>query len=402
MKKRRFIFNINSVFIVLNAFLFTLLIYASLNKLYGIAKASNPISVAEMASKIKADCEHGKSISLSLKLNCYEGTFRNVTLAKGPEYAFDILFALQKIDSFTLSCHTIAHQIGQAAFIKNPSDWKTQVRAINQACAYGAMHGLMEEYFENLPKEKSFGEGLSEICESNPHDMCFHIVGHLLLVETADKIDNAIDLCSVFQDKRQRHFCLTGVYMEHMIVPGLSAHGFYNESRRKYWFNYIDDFENLCRSYNGENAVACWNMLGHAAVNKFHNNPRIIFDFCNRAQLKDAARMCKLYAVGLIAQFERLRLDSLKYMCTLERNKDPSFENECYLTLAGAMNAAVPHRKADVFMFCSSLDGNFRGTCFSHMGETFRTNGMETEDILKLCRNLPNEFQDQCIKNVNN
>jgi len=354
-------------------------------------------SVEEMATQVKEACSN-ESYGLG-KITCYSKEFEEITFENDADYAFEVLFALQKLDKVAKLCHLITHGIGWGAYERDPDNWQNHVASMNPICAYGGIHGILEEYIYNLPQGKLTKEVITDICKANPKPGCIHAVGHLTTVETQDDLDAAIELCSAFPiAKRQRHNCLTGAFMEHMIAGNLVEHGYYPQSRREKWYTLIDDFEKLCRSYNGDNATACWTEIIHASAIKFRGNPKKIFDYCNTAQVEEGAKRCRRHAITEIVSKHNYNISPLKYMCSIEQINDSTFERDCYINLVTMrLFHARPKDAVDVVDFCSSLDPKYHSSCFSRIGKMLKELSVSEDEVLALCQNVLIEFKDKCL-----
>lgn len=332
------------------------------------------------------------------KETCYSKKFRELALQNGPEKSFEILSLLQQKDPEAQGCHFIAHGIGSGTYRRDPKAWQSHIKSISHSCTYGALHGIIEEYVARLPDKTLSKDIVPTICGSEPRADCNHIIGHLVLVETKGNIDNALDICRIFQDKHQRNFCLTGVFMEHSTASNLIAHGYATEEFLN-WPARVGDLEKLCRSYDGEEAAACWEEIVHAALVKFNNDPERIFSFCNTAQTNDAAKRCKRHAIGIMIVARGFDFGSLRYMCKIKQSNDPSFENECYAYLAGSVLFTVPRQAKNIAIFCNSLDDNLKVDCFTQIGAMFKEGLMtsgEGTDPIEVCNIAPIDLRGRC------
>lgn len=359
---------------------------------------SSKLSMEEQAIKTKKTCSIENRPQNIDVLACYSKEFQSITIENGPEYAFKVLNVLQEVDETAKICHLMAHGIGWGVYQLNPDDWQKNLASINPTCVYGALHGILEQYISNSGEGKLTKEDLPKFCEIRLHPACIHAVGHIILVETKDNLTEAIELCDAYPlKKRYRHYCLTGAFMEHMIADNLVQHGLYPQSRRQKWYTHIDDFEELCRSYEGEPAIACWTEIVHASTIKFRKEPEKVFDMCNTAQIDEGAKRCRRHAIGGIIALSDRDLSSLKYLCTLEQD-DREFEKDCYLNfVAGEAFSVAPEEATEVVDFCASLDLEFKGLCFSRLGKIFKERLISKSRMQKLCQDVSAEFRDECM-----
>lgn len=324
-------------------------------------RSSSSQSQNSKAQELKDFCSDHRQNNQT-KEQCYYQQFKIVGKEKGHLYAFETLTELQKIDIDAQGCHLMAHGIGSGAYERDPKNWQDLINTINPSCSYGAVHGVIENYLANSPDRQLTKELIPQICGPNPRADCNHIIGHLTLVETKGDVEKALPFCDVFGDKNQRMHCLTGVFMEYQTALNLIEHGYAPRS----WLNWparVPELEKMCRAQTGENAVACWKEIVHAALVKFRDDPQKIFDLCNSAQVAEGATECKYHAIGIIVVSKRFDFDNLKTMCSIPQ-KEPDFQNQCYVRIAASALSTLPELKDKVSAFCRGLDTKYQRDCF--------------------------------------
>ncbi len=342
------------------------------------SKVSN--STGTVASRIQNSCS-GDVTSYGNKETCYSKEFEKVAEKSGPEFSFTVLYILQQKDPEAKGCHLISHGIGEGSYRREPNKWKTLVQNMPTICNYGGIHGVIQGYIGSLPNKSLTKEIIPTICGATPRADCNHIIGHLLLVETDAKVDKALDLCEVFIDIRQRDFCHTGVFMEYETALNLIAH----DLAPKSWLNWparLGEIEKLCYAQVGERAIACWEEIVHVALVKFNNNPKMIFDFCDKSPVAEGAKRCKRHSLGIMAASKNFDLTSLKYICSIpqkDKKNYPNFEMECYGNLVSSALSTIPTMVPEAVSFCNSLDTKFKASCLSMIenfkrGESVRSN----------------------------
>ncbi|TSC78040.1 MAG: Uncharacterized protein G01um101424_174 [Parcubacteria group bacterium Gr01-1014_24] len=320
-------------------------------------------SIENTATTIYNYCLENASLSKG-KENCYAEEFKKLGEQKGDVFSFKVLDNLQKIDPDAIGCHLIAHGIGTGSYKREPNNWRILIQNINSSCSYGAPHGVLESYINNLPDKSLKRDVIPTICGEAPRADCNHIIGHLLLVQTDADVGKALDLCEVFTDTRQNDFCISGVFMEYQTALNLVAHDLVPES----WLNWpprLGELEKLCRSYDGKYAEGCWEEIVHVALVKFHNDPKTIFDFCSTAQVSNGAKRCKRHSIGIIGASRNFNLVSLKSICSIPQKDDPNFEKECYPALISSALSTIPSALPEAISFCESLDIEFKQSCLS-------------------------------------
>jgi len=356
--------------------------------------SQSPQHAASLAIQLCADENRPQHSS---RASCYIKVFEEIGFTHGPEFAFDALAIIQKQDPEALGCHLIAHGIGRGTFAKDSQKWQEHFRSISKGCSYGGAHGVLEAHFTDARQGTLTKEMLPTICGLDAKGDCNHIVGHLALVETAGDIESAIDLCSVLENDRQRFVCFNGVFMENITVLNLIDHGYVSQELKNPAPR-LEEFESLCRTYEGEKATACWKEIAHAVVARFRINPGPAFQFCNTAPTKDAQDYCKLHAIDMLNGKTDYDFPSITYMCKLEQSYDPGFEDQCYARMARSALLSTPQLGPRVAELCLSLSSQFQPSCFAQIGAVlYRYLKMEEGVLAELCQKTPQELYHYCI-----
>ncbi len=155
----------------------------------------------------------------------------------------------------------------------------------------------------------------------------------------------------------------------------------------------------MCRTYQGAYGAACWMEITHAALVKFGNDPKLMFQMCSTAQVLEGQEKCRRHAIGIITAARQFDLPSLVYMCKLKQPKDPGFEADCYENLVASTLVSVPSDLDRTVSLCGSLDSVFQRRCFAQIYYATRGNPSVTADQLRsACGQAPYIFQDACEK----
>lgn len=365
-------------------------------KLIGeFSKDITPDQAAKNVDKICSDFEGSTQRDI---IQCFSETFYKLTQITDADFGFKTIFALQKINPRARSCHLPAHGIGWAAFEKDPEHWKETIGKTSLECNTGAIHGIMER-FTSISGQKLERKVIPEICKFKRDPGCYHAVGHMLLVETNDNLDEALDLCREYPQKNeQRHYCLNGAFMERMIAPNLFQHGFVNEVRRGFWFRDQADFEKMCRSYSGEDADACWTEISHAATINYKDDPKKVLDFCNSAQTESAASYCRKHSISQITTLEGYNLLKIKPICELPQKSDPSYKEDCYMRIVSAtVGNLAPADLKVLSQFCSALETKYKLKCFTRISNALTRVSTPKKDIETICSYAPDKYKETCL-----
>jgi hypothetical protein len=333
--------------------------------------------------------------------DCYADYYYNLTFKNNKEFAFTSMLELQKMDESAKECHFILHSIGRAAFDKDPDNWKQTLSDMPVECDYGGLHGVLEAY------QAAGGEvskkTIPTFCTDDYEGGCAHAVGHLLLVEQGNKLDEANVLCKSYTEEEERHNCMAGVFMERMIPRNLVSHGLVEPGKVERWWDNIAEHEELCRSFSGEEFIACWTEISHSAAYKFRGEWEAVFAFCNSTDLQKAAGSCMRHVIIDLVGINNFDLSRLKPMCTSASSTDHAFEGDCYNELAkSAIIGLHPDLLPNVSDFCESLSLPYQNSCLEISAETISSRSMDREEKEKVCLALPSRYFDSCIKKSGN
>lgn len=386
-----------NIYIISGVLLFLVSAAATFFFAHTVLVRSAPLSFNEETIHAYNICKNGARDTSMNKETCYSKAMQDIALRRGPEDAFGVLFNLQKKDADAIGCHFISHGIGYGTYERDPSHWQKDIQTINRSCTYGAVHGIIEKYTATLPHGLTT-DIIPTICGSNPIADCNHIIGHLLLVKTRGNVNNALNLCNVFDtEKRQKAFCLSGVFMEQITALNLINHGYAPESWHN-WAARVDDLEKLCRAQDGERAVACWEEIVHAVIIKFNNDPAKTFAFCNKSPLLEATRACRYHGIGILATNTNFDTDKMLHICSVPQSDEPDFEGNCYTRLVSSILSTSYDKTSAVIGLCAALPQQFQHGCFSQVGYNLNLATQFSADTVRnLCLQAPEEYRQACM-----
>lgn len=120
------------------------------------------------------------------------------------------------------NCHDMAHDLGHRSYelywfstaltfhdIEN-----APINDIDDICAGGYMHGVLEEYFLYNPDTI---QNPSSVCDSIPDEnkgSCFHGVWHGIMFSMERDLQKSVEICRNIEWFEPEHRCYEGVYME--------------------------------------------------------------------------------------------------------------------------------------------------------------------------------------------
>lgn len=340
---------------------------------------------SQAAKSAFLECTTQLSAGLRNKSQCYYDYFFRLSGKNDTMFAFDSLHELQAVDPDTRLCHLIAHSIGRAAYNNNPKDWKKTLREISPECNYGALHGVVEGY--SWGGKKLDTTTLTGICGEKPYPGCIHGLGHVLLVNTGNNIDQSLKMCTAFNSPGYNQACMTGVFMESMIGEGLFEHGYISSKRQQHWIDHFDDFEKMCSSYTGEIADNCWAEIPDASVFKFKNTPAAAVEYCNQAPTSNAGFLCRRHTISALIALSGFDLKKQRYICELPVQNDPNYKRDCYSSLIASASSSLPVKFADTLLdYCNSIPVNYQNKCFQIFNKWLVKRQENQSNIDKICQ----------------
>ncbi len=151
---------------------------------------------------------------------------RNKLLAmldpKDPQSIFKVFDAISAHQSLSINCHDIAHDLGHRAYqlygfsqalaINNPE--RLLHTPVEDICAGGYMHGILEELFLEQPDRKADPGAMCEDIPKKSRSSCFHGVGHALMFVNKRNVNASLDGCRSLGNTHDVSSCFEGVWME--------------------------------------------------------------------------------------------------------------------------------------------------------------------------------------------
>lgn len=221
----------------------------------------------------------------------------------------------------TTGCHFKAHLIGFAAVKKDPANWEELLSKYSfSECTGGYLMGILEghKYFDTSFKldEQTSVKICAKIAKKSSDQKsemtCMHTMGHLFLAEEQGKIEKALNICSKL-DSLYRYECFAGVFMENIYRRNLRAHQIAEEL---VWTEEnIAKQKNLCNTYSGDMAKACWREISHMFVHQSKNNPSAVYKACYSAPNREFSEECYIHAVGIMTLSANFKEKNKKTLC---------------------------------------------------------------------------------------
>lgn len=114
-------------------------------------------------------------------------------------------------------CHGLAHEIGQAAYMKD--GFEKALDFEDDICGSGYLHGVIETHFLSVGDPAT---AVKTLCKPN-QGKCFHGLGHGLMYSLENDVPQSLDLCKTLGERSERIECAEGVFMENFNTD-LNAH----------------------------------------------------------------------------------------------------------------------------------------------------------------------------------
>ena len=347
------------------------------------------LTPAQAAEQIAVSCQ------THLNQDCLARQFSTITSQRRIDFAFAALAEIQKTDGPARDCHFIAHSIAAAEVKADPDNWQTVLNKLcPTSCSYGCSHGVLEEYAALQGRDLS-DEDLLSACNEDSPPSCPHGIGHLLLVQTGNRIDESIAQCHKLKNRGETIFqCVSGVFMENSTPVNLIQHGLVAPPMPKS-VSRIPELEETCRGYRGIDAVACWQELAPPVLQQGGFKPDTI-KYCDGLPDRYSTRVCQIRMVDTYAWNQNYNVLASAQVCTAQAGN--GFADLCSTMVAQSIMDNLPSAAPDLARYCLTLGLNQKSDCFKVIGNNFRNKpdlGQElwdsacsqvTEDLNKICR----------------
>jgi hypothetical protein len=316
----------------------------------------------DQAQKIKEVCKKEKS-------TCYSSEFLTLAKSQGYENSFNTLLEIQKIDPTTNDCHLIAHSIGRGAYERDPENWKETVKKVDDSCYYGIFHGLIESYIFETGQQLN-KQTIENICPFFTSPDCYHVMGHILILNEGGDLKNSLDSCNVIFDGEvsKLNDCMAGVFMEYQLPEGLYNHGLADKEALD-TNKRLPGFEKMCSSYKGDTKVMCWLEIAHSAVAVYNNDIIKVFDECNKAGELRSIDLCLRHALQIVWAAKKYQLMDFVNFCGYNNKHDSNFERYCNDWVIGNSVFVLNAKKADILPFCEAIKNEYQSNCYQKVGK---------------------------------
>lgn len=139
-----------------------------------------------------------------------------------PNSIFTVFDAVEANPTLSVSCHELGHALGHEAYelygfsdamtFTNPNS--TNHIPVEDLCAGGYMHGILEEVFAHQPELADDPGAMCADVPSENRGTCFHGVGHALMFVNKRDVSASLAGCRSLGEAADTDRCFEGVWME--------------------------------------------------------------------------------------------------------------------------------------------------------------------------------------------
>jgi hypothetical protein len=261
---------------------------------------------------------------------------------------------IRAIDEVEPECHDRGHDLGKVIYAEL-KDIPESLRACQNSCNSGCMHGVMMEAFTEQKPDlypddgiaehitlEDIDDKINEICTLDevdgdyPYGDCLHGVGHALMFLADYDIDLGISYCDQFDDPRKAYYCATGGYMEYVGLRDIRDTEFEElfypcpESEHpaacfRYKMVYVfyrhyasggvgKDLILQCLNYTGLTRLGCFHGVGNAHIGYIVHGQTNLTDVCSYGNQDDQYACIE----GAMERMTRYHPEEAKQVCATQ------------------------------------------------------------------------------------
>lgn len=321
----------------------------------------------------------------------------------GPQAAVDLLYYWQEKGMVDRSVddHQLAHRIGRETARVYGINAESFLLCPMEAFNGGCQHGFFEYV---LGRARTAIDAATTICETLAHSdyspktrfYCYHGVGHGVMMASAYKLHEALDICDALPNYVAQDGCWQGVFMENVngVMFEGTGEGVFFENDPLAPCNALAD------KYRHECYVNHAGWLMRVFGNSVYKATRACLDAGNYIS------SC-LQSIGLM-------VTNPSWQASLGGNvRDKSFEEVAWDL---CLEFPVSHRSECVIggvdnilnfdvldtarakKFCTIVDASYQVSCFERIGTNTRNNATNNSIIKSVCATLGNEYAPFCLR----
>lgn len=291
---------------------------------------------------------------------CWDALLRDMVKTENVAGAFAFLRAEYDKNPYVRSqCHPLSHVIGRAAVARFPKVSEAYQNG-DSFCWSGYYHGVMEGILGTMG-QAAVTDHINDVCVdlskekkySFDHYNCVHGLGHGVMVLTNNELFDALALCENVTDSWERSSCVSGVFMENIIIDN-----------KNHFTKYLKPADPAypCTAVKQEHKATCWLMQTSYMLKVTGTDFAKVFSLCAAVE-PDYVNIC-YQSLGRDASGQSLSIpESTKAKCDLGTTKDQ--KSNCII---GAVKDFISYHHSDTEAkrFCALYDDEaLRTTCLS-------------------------------------
>ncbi len=208
------------------------------------------------------------------------------------------------------NCHDMSHDLGHRAYefygFSRAMTYGTGIEntSVDDICAWGYMHGILEELFLHHPELQKTPEKVCVWVSENHQWSCYHGVGHWIMFTVKRDVPKALSACRTIQNQTSVYRCFEWVWME--MFWGDTGHA----GADSLGWDPETPFEK-CRNADGDEKPTCF-LYAHLGYLRFHPwDFDGVIQFCTASNLvsSDQGFCLKWVGITMMKHFTSHHLD---------------------------------------------------------------------------------------------
>lgn len=330
---------------------------------------------------------------------CYGEQLGRLTGRIGFGEVVKVLDEIMRIDARANDCHLISHEIAAAEAKKDPDNWLSMFKVVNQdMCMGGYIHGAVEGKKLIDSSMKIDETTIPQICESITRasgnkniDPCAHVMGHILLVEHRVDMKKASEVCDKLPNSAMQSYCNNGMFMENITRTNLANHGF-NEPF------FISEpgaemVQKKCSEFKGIAETSCWRELAHVYVDLANKNLKGVWALCSRAPSENNRNECYLHSFNSILPLASFEVSQLAGICD-PIGSDSVRKNRCYSWAIRTFLLSSKNLTPKAVAVCAQ-NTEYREQCYKILGKNL-VDFYSVGELKNVCSEVDERYKGSC------
>lgn len=329
--------------------------------------------------------------------DCYGEQLGRLSGRIGLPESLKVLDAIMVKDARANDCHLISHQIAAAEINKDPDNWLSMFKYVDQdMCMGGYIHGAVEgkKLFDSsmMIDETTIPEicnSIQEVTGNKNIDPCAHVMGHILLVENGADLKKASAVCDKLPGRAMQSYCNNGMFMENITRENLVTHGF-NEQFFMTDAN-AEIVQNKCEEFLGLARTSCWRELAHMYVDLANEDLKAIWSLCSRSPDENNRDECYMHSFNSVLPAVNFDSKNLPELC---ERLDVKKRGRCYSWAVTSLILSSKNLAYRAIQVCET-SGDFKEGCYRVLGERLSSVASISEREL-FCQEVTGQNKNSC------